>query len=260
MTRLVDATAPLDVAVLVSESDARVRSVLAEAGQSYTVVGAIASHPDGDAVTAVRDHGVPVHVEDVEAFYDDRDAPVSDLAVREAYDERLAAHLARLDPDLVVCSGYRFILTEPVLDRFAPGIVSAHHADLTIRDGGEPRYPGLRATRDAILDGQDATRETTHVVTADVDRGPPLVRSRPFPVHDALVSDALDSGAEDALDAYVYAHREWMMRVGGGPALAKTIELIADGRVRLRGGHAVVDGERGPYQQGETPRARPGGL
>lgn len=182
---------------------------------------------------------------------------MSDRDYRPEYDERIAAALAEFDPDLVVCSGYRFILTEPVLDRFAPQIISAHHADLTIREDGEPKYPGLRATRAAILDGQSVTRETTHVVTPEVDHGPPLVCSRPFPVHEDLVEGALDAESEGLLDAYVYAHREWMMQAGGGPTLATTVELIAEGRVELRDGRAYVDGEPGPYRRGETTRAKP---
>lgn len=260
MTPLVDADGPLAVAVLVSESDGRLRALLEHeraADSRFDLVGAFASHPDGDAVDALRSGDVPVEVVDVEAFYEAREAPLSDLDVREAYDERIAAAVERFDPDLVVCSGYRFILTDAVLDRFAPRIVSAHHADLTIREGGEPKYPGLRATRDAILDGQPATYETTHVVTPNVDRGPPLVRSRPFPVHEQLVTQAREGGEGDVLDAYVYAHREWMIREGGGPTLATTVDLIADGRVHLADGRAYVDGEPGPYRLGEQPPSRP---
>jgi hypothetical protein len=84
-------------------------------------------------------------------------------------------------------------------------------------------------------------------VTPAVDRGPPLVRSRPFPVHEDLVASALERDAADVLDAYVYAHREWMLRAGGGPTLETTLELI-------------VDGEPGPYSRGETPRTRPAGI
>jgi folate-dependent phosphoribosylglycinamide formyltransferase PurN len=257
---LADASPPLSVAVLVSESDARLRSLLGDPGERpYDLVGAVASH-DGDAADALRARDVPVELEAIDPFYAARDAPLSDREVRTAYDERVAAALARFDPDVVVCSGYRFVLTAPVLERFAPRIVSAHHADLTIRADGEPKYPGLRATRDAIRDGRPVTRETTHVVTPAVDRGPPLVRSRPFPVHEDLVASALERDAADVLDAYVYAHREWMLRAGGGPTLETTLELIAEGRVELRGDRAYVDGEPGPYSRGETPRTRPAGI
>ncbi|MFB6150516.1 MAG: formyltransferase family protein [Haloarculaceae archaeon] len=258
---LVDASAPLDVALVVSESAARLDYLLTgdgERGRAYELAGAVASHPDGAAATRLRDEGVPTEGIDIEAFYDRRDAPLTDRDVRRAYDGRVADALASFDPDLVVCSGYRFVLTDPVLDRFAPRLVSAHHADLTLRDGdGEPLYPGLRAVRDALRDGRAETRETTHVVTSAVDRGPPLVRSRPFAVHERLVDDALAASADDAFDAYVYAHREWMLRAGGGPTLAKTIELVADGRVELGDGdgEVLVDGDPGPYPMGDGSRS-----
>jgi len=258
---LVDAPSPLSVAVLVSESDVRLRSLLSgDPDGRYELAGAVASHPDCDAVETLRDDGVPVAVEDIEAFYAARDLPLSEREVRPAYDERVSAALDRFDPDVVVCSGYRFVLTDPVLEQYAPRIISAHHADLTVRENGEPKYPGLHATRDAILDGQSVTRETTHLVTPAVDRGPPLVCSRPFPIHGDLVSSARESGDENVLDAYVYAHREWMLRAGGGPTLETAVKLIADGRVQLGDDCVHIDGEPGPLRRGEQPRKRPARL
>lgn len=175
----VDAAAPLDVAVLLSESAARLTHRLGEADRSdaYDLVGAVASHPDGEAVARTTEDGVPTETVDIEAFYGARDAPLEDMTVREAYDRRIADALTRYDPDLVVCSGYRFVLTAPVLDRFAPALVGAHHADLTLRtDDDEPLYPGLRAVRDALSDGRTSTRETVHVVT----EGDDVVRKHPL--------------------------------------------------------------------------------
>lgn len=254
----VDAEPPLAVAVLVSESAARLEHVLegAEPDGAYDVVGAVASHPEGEAIERAADYGAPTESVDIEAFYERRDAPLCDTSLREAYDERVAAALDAFDPDLVVCSGYRFVLTEPVLDRFGPGLISAHHADLTLRDEeGDVLYPGLRAVRDALRDGRARTRETAHVVTEAVDRGPPLVVSRPFEVNEALVEYAREEG-DDVFDAYAYAHREWMMRAGGGPTLAKAIELLAQGRILLCDGRAYVDGQPGPYRMGEAPQSR----
>jgi phosphoribosylglycinamide formyltransferase-1 len=252
---LVDAAPPLDVAVLVSESAARLTALLDASDAGYDVVGAVASHPDGEAVERLRAHDVPTTTVDIEAFYDERDAPLADRTVRRAYDERVASALGAFDPDLVACSGYRFVLTEPVLDRFVPALISAHHADLRLRgEDDAPLYPGLDAVRAALSDGRSSTRETVHVVTEDVDCGPPLVVSRPFGVNSALVQFARRADAEDVLDAYAYAHREWMMRAGGGPALSKAIELLATGRLTLEDGRACVDGESGPFSMGETLR------
>lgn len=47
---------------------------------------------------------------------------------------------------------------------------------------GRPRFPGLRAVRDALAAGQSATYATVHLVNEELDGGAPLVQSWPFPV------------------------------------------------------------------------------
>lgn len=255
---LADASPPLRVAALVSEGADRLRYLLEDdpnRGEAYELVGAVGNVAGAPVLDVLAAHDVPTTVHDVHEFYEGRDAPLSDVAVREAFDERVAAALAAHDPDLVVLSGYLHVLTAPVLERFFPSIVNVHHADLTVRDpSGQPVYAGLRSVREALRAGERTTRATAHVVTEAVDTGPVLVRSGPFEVDEPLVEHALDRDAEDVFDAYAYAHRRWMAREGGGRVLAKTIELAADGRVAVAGDRtgcrATVDGERGFYQLG----------
>lgn len=254
---LVDADRPLRVAVLASEGDARLRYLLEEdenRGETYELVGAVVNVAESAAADRLAAHDVPVEVRDIYAFYEERGAPLTDTDVRRAFDARTAETLATHDPDLVVLSGYLHVVTDPLLERFFPRIVNAHHGDLTVRDEAcVPAFTGLDAVSDAVRAGEASTRETTHLVTEDVDGGPIVARSRPFPVHRDLVADALERGAEDVLSAYVYAHRAWMIREGGGPTLAKTIELVADGRVAYDPDENAtrIDGRRGYYQLGE---------
>ena len=87
---------------------------------------------------------------------------------------------------------------------------------------------GVESFRDpclAVFAGEPETRSTVHLVTPEVDVGPALVRSWPFPVH-PMVDDARRWGAIDILKAYAYAQREWMMRAAWGPMLRKAIALL----------------------------------
>lgn len=248
---LVAAERPIRVAVAVSEGVERLRYLLEEdpnRGDAYQLVGGFANVADSPAADLLAAHGVPVRRLDIHRFCEERGAGLDDDAAREAFDRHVAEALGGFDPDLVVLCGYLHIVTAPVLDRFFPRIVNSHHADLTVRDGaGDPVYTGLDSVRDALRAGEPTTRETTHVVTDAVDRGPPIARSPPFSVHRDLVRSALASDAADVFDAYVYAHRQWMLRAGGGPTLAKTIELVADGRVTYDDGTVAVDGDPGVY-------------
>jgi hypothetical protein len=82
-------------------------------------------------------------------------------------------------------------------------------------------------------------------VTRQVDGGPLLLRSWPYPVA-ALVAEARAAGANDVMKAYAYAHRGWMMETCWGPLLAQTLRLFATGAVRVLSGRAVVAGRFGP--------------
>jgi len=212
-------------------------------GEKYEVVGAFTDVPDAPGTEFVRERGIPLETNDLEEFYAERDAPTTDLDVREEFDARTRELLAPYEPDVVMLSGYMRILTSPVVSEYP--IVNVHPADLRIEDDeGERAYTGFKPVRDAVLDGEEETRSSVHLVTEDVDDGPLLVVSPPFGVNRELV-ETTRRWNEDALDDYLGAHQEWMKWRGDGPALAKALELVADGRADLNDG--AVDGERSPY-------------
>ena len=146
----------------------------------------------------------------------DRHAP--HRTEREAFDAETAAMLRRFDLDAVVCLGYLYVITAPLLEAFPDRILNVHDSDL-------PRYPGLHATRDAIYAGERETRSSVHIVTPQLDAGPVLVRSEAFPVA-AFVHEAVARGEHDIVRAYAYAQREWMMRSTWGALAADAVERL----------------------------------
>jgi phosphoribosylglycinamide formyltransferase-1 len=122
--------------------------------------------------------------------------------------------------DVVVLYGYLFVLTEPMLVAFPDRIINLHDSDL-------PKYPGLHATRDAILAGERETRSVAHIVTPDLDAGPVIARSEAFPVA-PFVHEAVRAGHMDIVRAYAYAQREWMMRSAWAALAATAIERVAE--------------------------------
>jgi folate-dependent phosphoribosylglycinamide formyltransferase PurN len=198
-------------------------------GERYEIAAFVASDPANADLGRFVAAGVPTAVHDIRAFYAARGARLTDLGPRPDYDGELRDALTVHRPDLVVLCGYLHILTASMLDAYPGRIVNIHDSDLALlgRDG-RPKYRGLRSTRDAVFAGEPVTRSTVHLVTPEVDVGPVLVRSWPFPVH-ALVEDARRWGTNDILKAYAYAQREWMMRAAWGPLLARAIELFVEG-------------------------------
>jgi folate-dependent phosphoribosylglycinamide formyltransferase PurN len=178
-------------------------------------------------------HGVPVITHPIRAFCKAAGSGLSDPVGRQAYDAVTVERVSAYELDLIVLASYLYVITEPLLDVFRHRIVNVHHSDLTVRDGaGRARFPGLRAVRDAIAAGSGETRATVHLVTRELDQGPPILRSWAFPVS-PLAGDALAWRAGDMLNAYSYAHQEWMIRAAWGPLLAGALKLIATARVDL---------------------------
>jgi folate-dependent phosphoribosylglycinamide formyltransferase PurN len=197
-----------------------------EPGARYRVVGVLSTDPDSEGHAAARGRGVPVRVNDFEAFTEERNGGRADLEDRAAYDRRTLAMLEPLGPRILVLCGYLLIVTRPILSAFPGLILNVHDADLRLRaPSGGPRYPGLRATLDALRAGEVETRSTVHVVTADVDAGPPLAVSRAYPVP-PVVERAREWGDERILKACAYAHREWMMRDSWGSLLDGGLETL----------------------------------
>lgn len=171
---------------------------------------------------------IPIRRHPIQPFYAAY-APhkrLGDLNVRAMYDAETVRLLRAHRPDLVVLAGYLLLLTRPMLDAYPERIINVHHSDLADRDAhGLPRYPGLRAVRDAILAGEGATRCSAHLVTEQLDAGPLLLRSRAYPVPD-VARWALINGQQDLLRKVVWAHQEWMLRDAFGPLMEQSIERV----------------------------------
>lgn len=246
---------PLRVGILTSARAPGIERLLERSGgrgAPYRIVGVVASDPESTALPAARAAALPAAVHDPEAFCRERGTSTADGEARRAFDRGLARQLRSLGAEAVVMCGYLWIATRGLLDAFPDRVINIHDADLTIRnEEGVPLYRGLRSTRDAVLAGEPETRSTVHVATERVDVGPPLVVSRPFPVH-RMVEQAREWRAEDLLEAYAYAQREWMMRASWGSLLDRALELMADGRIEVRSdGPARVDGAPAPLELDE---------
>ena len=188
-------------------------------GGDFRLVAGISTDPAGEALPLLRDAGVPALVHDIAAFYAGRGTRRRDLELRRVFDAHTVDLLAPFQPDLLILSGYTHVVTLPLLDAYRQRILNVHDADLALRnEAGGARYPGLHATRDAIRAGERVTRCSVHVVTADVDAGPVLVRSVPFPVD----------------GRHHYVQREWMMRAAWGPLIVRAVQRLARG-VNRRG-------------------------
>lgn len=209
-------------------------------GDAYHFPVAVTTDPEAAGIDRLE---APVDILDIHAFYDERNAPITDKDVRRAYDDTLREHLASYDPDLLMLSGYMYLLTEPVLATYPA--INVHPADLRLTaPDGERRFTGMDAVYDAVAAGETETRSSVHFVTKGVDEGPLLVVSPPAPVHEAMIEDFPADG--DRLRRYVDLHQDWMKDRCDGPALRRALHLLAAGRVALTDAGVTVDRSSDP--------------
>jgi folate-dependent phosphoribosylglycinamide formyltransferase PurN len=225
-------------------------------GSRYEVVCCLTSSEAFDEDADVERRGVPCIPHLIRPFCRERGVGLSDLEVRAEYDAVTLGLLAPFRPDLIVLDGYLLLLTEVFLEAYANRTVNIHHGDLSLRSGGgAPKYPGLRAVRDALLAGEIETRASAHIVTPQLDDGPVILRSWSFPVS-PVVQWARQHEATDILKACAWAHQEWMLRSAWQPMLTSTIELAAH---TLAGDRGHLDLRRaGEWQLTEGGTLLPG--
>ena len=219
---------PMKVAILCSHRApglVQLLNVDQHRGMDYEIVCCMTSSDTFAEEVRVERRGLPCLSHSIRAFCEERHTTIGDLGARVAYDLATLDLLKPFNPDLLLLDGYLLLLTDPVLQRFEGRIINVHHSDLMQRnDIGGPRYPGLRAVRDALLAGETETRATAHIVTARLDDGPVLLRSWAFGVP-PVVRWALEHGATDVLRACAWAHQEWMLRSAWEPMLKSALEL-----------------------------------
>lgn len=237
---MLSARPPLRIAILASRRAPGLSELLAGRGSRYELVCCLSSDEEFADAASVEAAGVPLLHHPIRRFYRWQGGRLRDLGQRRDYDRATARLLSAYRPDVLLLSGYLYIVSRALLDAYPGRIVNVHGSDLARRDhDGRPLYPGLRAVRDAIRAGETETRAPAHVVTERLDDGPVLLRSPAFPV--APLAAALSAaGAEHALNAYAFAHQEWMLSTAWGPLFTGALRLLSNEPERLEEPAAAV--------------------
>ena len=209
--------APLKVAVLISGRGSNLQALIdafASPESPVKIVLVLSNRPDALGLERAAKAGLKTEIIDHKAH-----------ASREAFDERLAAEIDRLGPDMVLLAGFMRILTPAFIERFPRRILNIHPSLL-------PSFPGLHTHRRALEAGVKLHGCTVHVVTPELDNGP-IVAQAAVPV---MGDDTEQSLAERVLAA---EHRVYPQVVRW--FLEDRIEFAPGDVVRVRGSGAPTD-------------------
>jgi phosphoribosylglycinamide formyltransferase-1 len=203
------------VAVLISGRGTNMRALIersADPRMGYRVAAVISDQPEAAGLATATALGVPARA---------LPAPGrgASAAGRIAYDAELAAVIEEYSPSLVVLAGFMRILSLEFVARF-PGRALNIHPSLL------PKYPGLN-THQRALDARDAEHgATVHFVTAELDRGPPVIQGK-------LAVEPGEDAEHLAARVHVLEHRIYPLAV----------RWFCTGRLRYAEGRAWLDGE-----------------
>jgi phosphoribosylglycinamide formyltransferase-1 len=220
----------LRVAVLTSKRAPGLEQLMRhpQRNKMFEIACVISTEPAFAQAEAIERADVPVLLHSMRNFCDERDVSIRNFDARVAYDRQTAEMLRLMRVDTVLCLGYLYLLTEPMLKQFPGRILSIHDSDLSIRrPDGERCYVGLHSTRDAILAGEKITRSTLHFVTRKLDAGPVILMSERYPVAPEATAAAL-LGDLHAVRQHAWRQRQTMMNDWGSLA-AQGLEFIASG-------------------------------
>ena len=158
----------------------RQRELETAAKCNFEVVGIMTDNPHSQAEAIGQKYQIPMVINDIRKFYRDRQIPLRDLSIREAYDRETIQLIMPLKPDFLIFAGYVWVATAALVDQFQ--IINAHPADLSVMNGDTRAYGGADGIGDAMKAGEAQLHSSVHLVTDKVDDGPILFISKPVPV------------------------------------------------------------------------------
>lgn len=203
--------APYRIAVLASGRGSNLQAILdaiTTGRLDAQVAGVFSDRPAAPALERARTARIPAFA-----------AEPRDFGSRDAHEAELFGHVARVEPDLVVCAGYMRLIGAATVEAWTGRMVNIHPSLL-------PAFKGLHTHRQALQAGVAEHGCSVHYVTAELDGGPVVSQAR-VPV--------LPGDDEPALAARVLGREH--------PLLVATLRLLASRRVELGPSGVLLDGE-----------------
>ncbi len=145
-----------------------------------------------------------------------------DFADREAFHQALLATLEEYQPDLIVLAGFLVKIPVEMIRRYENRIINIHPSLIPSFCG--VGYYGLKVHEGALSRGVKVTGATVHFVDEGTDTGPILLQK---------AVEVQPGDTPKTLQQRVMEQAEWIL-------LPQAIDLIANGRVQIVGGQAII--------------------
>ena len=206
----------LNVVVLVSGGGTNLQAIIdaVEAGTitNTKIAGVISNNKNAYALERAKNHGIPGLC-----------ISPKDFATRAEFNEKLLEAIDGMNPDLIVLAGFLVVIPEAMIAKYRNKIINIHPSLIPAFCG--TGYYGLKVHEAALARGVKVVGATVHFVDEGTDTGPIILQK---------AVEVENGDTPEVLQRRVMEQAEWKI-------LPKAIDLIANGKVSIVDGHAVIE-------------------
>ena len=131
--------------------------------KNFELTAVISSNPEAYAIERAQYAGIPVYIVDRSIFPN-----------RQSFSKALLDKLMDIEIELVVCAGFKSILSHILVKTFENRMINIHPSLIPAFCG--PGFNGLRVHEAVLAHGVKVTGATAHFVTEVVDDGPIILQ------------------------------------------------------------------------------------
>ena len=146
-----------------------------------------------------------------------------DFTDREAFNDALLQALIDSEADLVVLAGCLVVIPPKIVEHFKNRIINIHPSLIPSFCGKD--YYGVKVHEGVLNRGVKVTGATVHFVDDGTDTGP-VILQKAVEVH--------KDDKPKSLQLRVMEEAEWVI-------MPRAIDLIANGKVKVEGGKALIE-------------------
>nr|WP_317377365.1 phosphoribosylglycinamide formyltransferase [uncultured Faecalimonas sp.] len=208
----------LKIVVLVSGGGTNLQAIIdaveAKTITNTEIIGVISNNRNAYALERARKHDIPAMC-----------ISPKDYESREAFNDAFLDELQQLNPDLIVLAGFLVVIPEKVIRQYEHRMINIHPSLIPAFCG--KGYYGLKVHEAALNRGVKVVGATVHFVDEGTDTGPIILQK---------AVEVKNGDTPESLQRRVMEEAEWKI-------LPQAIDLIANGKIELVDGKAVVRGE-----------------
>ena len=206
---------PCRIVVMVSGGGTNLQAIIdrvKDGSITNTVIaGVISNNRNADALKRAEKNGIP-----------SKCISPKDYETREIFNEKLLEAVNGYEPDLVVLAGFLVVIPPEMTAQYRNRMINIHPSLIPSFCG--KGYYGLKVHEAALQRGVKVVGATVHFVDEGTDTGPIILQK---------AVEVEQGDTPEILQRRVMEQAEWKI-------LPRAIDLIANGRVKVEGSHAVI--------------------